>query len=178
MSAPTPGPVMDRRTKAATCLAVLVALLVVGTVLGVKLLTAPFSTDLGTSLTTATCTPREVQRGAKVYTDEVLVSVFNAGSKPGLAGNVLEQLAGRGFAEGDQGNAPAGTRVRRAEIWTDTPDSPAVRLVRAHLGGDVRVVEGERLAAGIVVVVGNDFGRLAPAQRFATARADAEICGP
>ena len=40
----------------------------------------------------------------------------------------------QGFGAGNVGNAPKGTVVHYAQIWTTSPHDPAVQLVASRLG--------------------------------------------
>jgi hypothetical protein len=124
------------------------------------------------------CENTPVEAGQKVYPDQVTVSVFNASPRAGLAGRTLATFVDQGFGEGDSGNAPRGTTVTHAQIWTSDPQSPAVRLVKSHLGPQSTVVEGEALGAGVVVVVGEEFEKVVRGRKSAKARQAGFICSP
>ena len=124
------------------------------------------------------CVPRSVDAGEKVYADQVTVSVFNASGRNGLADRTMQEFTDAGFGEGDTGNAPREARVRVATIWTETPRSPAVRLVASRLGPKVRVVRQEPRGVGVTVLVGDGFEKLVKGRRSVTAREAAEICSP
>jgi hypothetical protein len=124
------------------------------------------------------CEDTAVDTGQKVYPDQVTVSVFNASSRAGLAGRTLDAFVDDGFGEGDSGNAPRGTTVTHSQIWTSDPQSPAVRLVKSHLGPGSDVVEGEALGIGVVVVVGEEFDELKRGKKSTKARQPGFICSP
>ena len=122
------------------------------------------------------CAPREVRAGEKVLRQDVVVSVFNAGTRSGLASRTLATLTDRGFAPGRTGNAPPNVTVYVAQIWTREPNNPAVRMV-ARQFQDVVVRTGRRLGPGVVVVVGNQFRRLGKGVSFVRATRNARFCG-
>jgi hypothetical protein len=124
------------------------------------------------------CEDEPVEVGQKVYPDQVTVSVFNASSRTGLAGRTAQLFLDEGFAEGQDGNAPRGTTVTYAQIWTSDPSSPAVRLVKSFLGPRATVVEGEQLGLGVVVVVGEGFEKLVRGKKSATTKQAGFICSP
>lgn len=125
------------------------------------------------------CLPAEVAAGDKVFADQVTVSVYNASERNGLAGRTMNQFVNAGFGEGDTGNAPRDTDVPYAEIWTETPQSPDVLLVAAHLGPDAEVVRRDGRGVGVTVLVGDAFEELATkAPRRVVADAAATICSP
>jgi hypothetical protein len=86
------------------------------------------------------------------------VSVYNGSDRNGLAGATMEQLEERGFVGADSDNAPAKV-AGVAEIWSDEPRNAAVRLVARQFKG-AKIVSGERLGRGIIVVVGESYKRL------------------
>jgi hypothetical protein len=173
---------LQSKLRSAVTLGVLTVLLLLGLVLGWTKLTEPLpSLSVNTDETPlAACSERTVTKGEKVDIGEVTVSVFNAGTTDGLATKTLQKLETRGFAPGETGNAPSGTDVRKVQIWADDPKNPAVRLVSSHLGRSVKVVAptGEPLGVGVVVVVGDDFGKLTQGRKFVRAKADAQVCSP
>lgn len=164
----TPG------ARSALTLTVLAGLLVAGLAWGWSAATSP----LPERVELDACSRVELNEGDPVYPDQVLVSVLNAGRREGLASQTMKLLIEEGFVAGDRGNAPRGSGVRNAEIWTDEPDSPAVRLVRTWLGKGVRVRSEPTEAAGVVVVVGDRFRELAQGRKKVTARTDTTICSP
>jgi LytR cell envelope-related transcriptional attenuator len=102
------------------------------------------------------CATRTLSPGGRLQATQVTVSVFNAGSVPGLATDTLKQLHKKGFESGVAQDATA--KVRNVEIWTSTPDDPAVTLVAAQFKGKAKIVRTESvLGEGVNVIVGNHF---------------------
>jgi hypothetical protein len=124
------------------------------------------------------CVDRTIAEGEKVYADQVTVSVYNASDRNGLAGRTMTLFTDAGFGEGDTGNAPRGADVATAAIWTETPQSPAVKLVASRLGPDVEVVRRDSQGVGVMVLVGNEFRDLVKGRRSAVATQETEICSP
>jgi hypothetical protein len=170
------------KLRTAITLGALTLLLLAGLVWGWSRLTQPLPSLSGESEAgpAEACTVRKVAQGERLRPPAVTVSVFNASATDGLATRTLKQLEARGFAAGTTGNAPTGTRVDAVQIWADDPGNPAVQLVRAQLGKSVKVVSPDRdpIAAGVAVVVGDDFTRVVKGIGSVVAEADAEICGP
>lgn len=160
--------------RTAITVTVLTVLLVVGAVWGWAAVTQPFPGKVEVP----TCVARDVSTGDKIYPDQVVVSVFNSGTREGLAGRTMQLLTDQGFVEGDSGNAPDGADAATAEIWTDDPSSPAVRLVASRLGAKTKVVKRATTGAGISVVVGDDFTKLVKGRPFVKAKAAGSICSP
>lgn len=167
---------MHQGVKTATTLTVLSVLLIVAAVWGYTAATQPFPGRVETPV----CIDTTVGQGTRVRTDDVTVSVLNASTREGLAGRTMGLLTDEGFAEGETGNAPRGTRVRVAEIWTTDPQSVAVALVGTWMGPNVPVRKvPDPGAPGVVVVVGNEFRDLSPRGRPAiAARAESTFCTP
>lgn len=160
--------------RSTTTLLVLVGLLVVGVAWGWSAVTAPFPGRPSAPV----CSQVTVAKGEKLYPGQVTVSVLNAGTREGLASRTMQDLLDGGFAEGSLANAPDKTKVGLAEIWTDDPDNPAVRLVRTALGRGVDVVRRDPVAPGVNVVVGDDFGKVRNGRRFVRASKDSRVCSP
>lgn len=160
--------------RSAVTLAVLGTLLAIGAMWGWSEATKPFPEKAEPP----TCVNRAIQRGEKVFPDQVVVSVLNAGDREGLAGRTMGLFVDEGFREGTRGNAPDRVRVTTAEIWAADPASPAVALVASRLGRDTGVVRRRGAGSEVVVVVGDRFTRLTKGRPFVVARQDTEICTP
>ncbi|QBR92664.1 LytR C-terminal domain-containing protein [Nocardioides euryhalodurans] len=165
---------MEARARSIATLGVLSLLLVIGGVWGWSALTEPLPEEAST----AVCEDREFGRGDRITRRDVTVSVYNAGTRVGLAGLTMNLLTDAGFAAGSEGNAPDRASVARVQIWTEEPKNPAVDLVASHFGQDVRVVRRSSPGAGIAVVVGDDFESLTAGQRAVVARQATSVCGP
>ncbi len=163
---------MGPGARTAATLAALSALLVGALAWGWSALTEP----LPTTPELAICTETSVSEGTKVYPDQVVVNVLNAGRREGLAGRTMQLFVDQGFVAGERANAPQGTEVAVAQIWAADKSNPAVRLVRSRLGQDTPVVDGDAPAPGITVVVGDGFDELQKGKKSALARTDTTVC--
>lgn len=162
---------MTQTLKSALTLGTLCLILLVAALWGWQALTEPFPEDEEAPL----CSDISVAAGDEVFSEQVAVSVYNGSSRSGLAGATLEQLEGRGFIGADSGNAPKA--VNTTEIWSDEPNNAAVRLV-ARQFKKARVVSGEELGRGVVVVVGKKFKELRQKDvPSVEAREDSTFCG-
>jgi hypothetical protein len=171
---------MSDGVRSMATLVTLAGLVVIAAVWGWSAFTEPLPRGSigGEQAEAPVCVTKEVAAGTTIYSNEVTVSVFNAGSRSGAAGSTMQLLADQGFAEGRMGNAPAGTSVRFVRIWADDPDNAAVRLVASHLGNPViRPNEGID-APGVIVLVGSDFEGLTKGRKKIEAEQDTSFCSP
>jgi hypothetical protein len=156
--------------RTAITLGVLTLLVLVAAVWGWTALTEPFPEDEPVAI----CEDTTVSAGSEVRRDQVVVSVFNGSKRSGLAGATSAQLAERGFVTGDVGDSPTPTAT--TQIWADDPTNPAVALVQQQFK-KAKVVTGEELGVGVVVVVGEKFKALKKKQvESVLAQADATFC--
>lgn len=163
---------MTASLKSALTLLALGALLVIAAVWGWHAVTKPFPSTEPPPL----CTDVTVNTGTEVFRDQVAVSVFNGSNRNGLAGATMAQLEERGFVGADSDNAP--TKVAGVQIWTDQPRNAAVRLVARQFKA-AKIVSGEELGRGIVVVVGESFKALRKKEvESVTAVETSTFCSP
>lgn len=169
---------MPVRLKHALVLLVLVAMVLGGAAWGWAALTKPFPKLTSDDTPDSPCTEVTLGADSPVRPAMVWVSVLNASTRNGLAGVTLTALVEKGFGEGTSGNAPSGTSVDRAEIWTGDVTSPAAALLQTYLGPDTEIVEHPELGSRVTVVVGQDFKELRKGKRLVTATGEATICSP
>ena len=160
-------------TRTALTLLVLVLLVVGGGSLGWSALTAP----MPKRETAPVCTDVTVMPGDHLYPGQVTVSVLNASKREGLAGRTLATLTDAGFSAGGAANAPKGTKVSTAEIWTNDSDSPAVALLQTYLP-DADVVVKDSGEPGVTVVVGENFSDFAQGAKSVAVIHPATVCSP
>jgi hypothetical protein len=161
---------MSSGLKSALTLVVLGLLVAVAAVWGWAALTEPLPEDEPVAI----CEETDVAAGGEVRRDQVVVSVFNGSKRSGLAGSTMAQLVERGFVEGDVGDAPLPAAT--TQIWSSEPTNPAVLLVQQQFK-QARIVAGDPLGSGIVVVVGEKFKTLKKKQvESVLAESDATYC--
>ncbi|MCW2847291.1 MAG: LytR family transcriptional regulator [Marmoricola sp.] len=149
-----------RRVTTGVTLLVLLAVLGGMGVFGYRALTSPLP---GGQAKDKTCSSVEKVVKKVLNRSEVQVSVFNAGTKEGLASTTLDKVEAAGFKAGNAGNAPKSAEIRRAIVWTTKPDDPAAKLVAQAFGARTRVeVTDTDLGPGVDVLVGNRFQGLDP----------------
>jgi len=130
----------------------LLAFVIGGGWYGWEQFTAPRDTDAEPS-----CVVSELAKGSRLRSAQVLVNVYNAGSREGLASQTLDRLRSRGFRPGEASNAPTQIRVDKVAIYDRERTSTEVALVRRQFRGPVRVVDRPDIGEGVDVVVGNDY---------------------
>jgi hypothetical protein len=145
----------NRHARTAVTLLVLCGVLAFMVVYGVKAATAPLP---GSSSPTKDCSAAEKEVKRFVRRSDVEISVYNAGTRQGLATKTLDRLERAGFRPGEAGNAPRKAKVRRAVVWTTRAHDTGALLVARALGRNTKVVVTETdLGPGIDVLVGNKF---------------------
>jgi hypothetical protein len=171
--------VRGRHLTTAVTLLVLLAILAAGALWGARALFAPLPSAEPSARSTPTCATRAVKKGQRVTAAQVQVSVFNAGTRPGLAEETLVSLTKRGFKAGTVGNAPETSTVKRAQVWTTVANDTSARLVARQFGRSttIRRVRVD-LGPGVDVVVGNELGKLAKAKRSIVATRASSACLP
>lgn len=161
---------MTAALRSGLTLLVLALLVVVAAVWGWAALTEPLPKEEPVAI----CEPTDVAAGGEVRRDQVVVSVFNGSKRAGLAGSTMAELAERGFVEGDVGDAPL--PATSTQIWSSEPDNPAVLLVQQQFKR-ARIVPGDAIGDGVVVVVGEKFTALKSTQvESVPVEADATYC--
>ncbi len=159
-------------------LLVLVGILVAGGIYGLDSLLKPLPGS-SPKTTTSKCSTTDVKKGQRIRSRQVQVSVFNAGSRAGLADQVMAGLAKRGFRRGEVGNAPSGSGVKRAQVWTTSRNDAAARLVVRQFGRTIKIhVVHSDLGPGVDVVVGNGFGRLVKSSQVLVVKKRSAACLP
>jgi hypothetical protein len=165
---------LGRPVKTLLTLAVLVVLAMAGASWGWSALTSPFPHTAQQSA----CAPTTLQPGDRVSAPKLVVSVFNASERVGLAERTMAEFENQGFGPGNVGNAPKGTVVPFAQVWSTNPRDPAVRLVVSRLGHPAHVVTKTHSGPGIVVVVGTRFQKLVAGRSSVKVTKPTTICSP
>lgn len=161
---------MTGAARSALTLAFLILVVAIAAVWGWAAFTEPLPEDEPVAI----CEDTTVPAGSEVRRDQIVVSVFNGSKRSGLAGATSAQLAERGFVEGTVGDSPLPAAT--TQIWSSEPTNPAVVLVKKQFKR-AKVVEGDALGPGVVVVVGEKFQSLKKKQiESVVTEADATIC--
>jgi LytR cell envelope-related transcriptional attenuator len=165
---------LSQHVKTLLTLAVLAVLAMVAVTWGWSALTSPFPHTARQS----SCLTTTLQPGDRVSAPKLIVSVFNASDRVGLAERTMSEFENQGFGPGDVGNAPKGTVVQFAQVWNKDPHNPAVRLVVSRLGRLAHVIKKTHSGPGIVVVVGSRFQKLVPGRSSVQVTRPTTICSP
>jgi len=158
---------------------VLLAILGLGAFIGLRQLFAPLpdATDPPTTTKSSRCSVTALKAGQRISTRQVEVSVYNAGTRPGLATRTMRLLTSRGFRKAAVANAPRGSGVKVAQIWTTKRRDATARLVAVQFGPAIKVkLKRTDLGPGVDVVVGDGFRRLARVQRSIVVRGSQSAC--
>src|SRR3954452_7909370 len=107
---------------------VLAAILVLGVVIGAKTLFAPLPGAKTSVEPSPSCTDKTVKKGQRIRASQVQVSVYNGGSRSGLADENMKPLNQTVFTAGSVGNAPD-EKVRRVQVRTTEKHDMAAKLV-------------------------------------------------
>lgn len=166
----------QHRAAGAATLAAATAIFLIGGFVGLRLLTA----SPEDAVATETCKSSVVPAGSELDSNVVVVNVFNASARSGLANRVLINLQANGFLGGQIGNSVSATKPKRVAILTDDPDDPRVKLVAAQFKDDIDYAPADiQVEDGVVVVIGDDYDGLKaePTTTITTDR-DIPVCTP
>lgn len=163
-------------------LAVLVAVLIGGSVVGWGLATqeVPSLRD-STSSDAPTCEEQTFDSGSRLEANAVTVNVINDGTVSGLAGETLRALQDKGFIGGSATDGSVRMPNENALVVAAEPISAQVRLVKRQLMGKVAVRESVELDIGtdVDVYVGNRFQGVSDDARTALkVRGQTTVCVP
>jgi hypothetical protein len=165
---------VNAHVKALLTLGVLAVLVLVGITWGWSAMTAPFPHSAKSEI----CVPTTVRPGDRVAAPDVTVSVFNASDRVGLAERTRSAFQDEGFGAGTVGNAPKGSSVFFAQVWTRHPRSPDVRLVLSRLGRGAHTFPRDPLGPGVTVLVGPQFEKLVAGKSSVKVTEQTQICSP
>ena len=168
----------NRRVLSAVTLLVLVGILAAGAYVGWQRLSAPVDDKTEPTKIAGPRCDAGVKKGDVVKTRDVTVSVYNAGSRNGLASQTMSELEARGFIAGEVGNAPEDlASVDWVRVLARSKTDPAARLVALQFGKQTLVQAVKKdLGPGVEVIVGDKFLGLVEAPKQIKARASGSGC--
>lgn len=170
---------MSRKIVSAVTMVVLVALLVAGAWFGWQQMSAPLpGRDEPEEPAARQQCEGDIERGDIVTREDVTVSVYNAGSRSGLADQTLTELTARGFVRGEAGNAPAELEsVRFVRVLAPVRRDPTAQLVARQFGRNTVIQRvNSDLGPGVEVIVGDDFAGLVDGPEQVRARRSVSRC--
>jgi LytR cell envelope-related transcriptional attenuator len=165
---------LNVHVKTLLTMAVLAVLVLVGVTWGWSAATQPFPHQAEQK----DCYPTQVRPGDRVSPPKVLVSVYNASTRVGLAERTMSGFEDQGFGLGSVGNAPKDATVLYAQIWTEDRNNPAVRLVASRLGPRAHIITHHPKGPGVMVLVGPQFLKLVQGKQSAKVTETTTICSP
>jgi hypothetical protein len=175
VSVRAPSYAVRRHLLTAVTLLVLVALVGAGGYYGYRELFSPLGDDAVSASPGGRDCERGLRKGETVRTRDVTVSVLNAGTQNGLAGQVQDALVRRGFIAGTTDNAPEDQPVRFVRVLAPSTRDPAARLVAVQFGRRTVIQRTrEDLGPGVDVLVGDRFRGL---EKNAPRRLRATVAG-
>jgi LytR cell envelope-related transcriptional attenuator len=160
--------------KALLTFTVLAVLLLLGITWGWSAMTSPFPQAAKEPV----CVKSTLRPGDRVAAPDVTVSVYNASDRVGLAARTMSAFEAQGFGTGKVGNAPKGTTVFYAQVWSRDPHNPSVRLVLSRLGPGAHVLPKDPRGRGVTVVVGAQFQKLVPGKSSVKVTRATKTCSP
>ncbi len=100
-----------------------------------------------------------IKKGQRIVAKDIIVNVYNAGQRAGLAGETLDELVNKGFKRGIAANAPSNLAVgpNATVILPGGAGGPQIKLVRNQFIGKVMVLKAASLTQGVDVIVGESF---------------------
>ncbi len=170
----TDGVDSQARIRSVVTLTVLAVVFVIGVAWAWSTVTDPFPEKVEQPA----CTDSPFAAGDRITPGNVLVNVFNAGGTDGLAGETMDALVRKGFAEGTLSNTAADTGDRGAVIWTNDPDGAAARLLRTYIGKNTEIVDQATAEPGITLVVGEGFPGIKDGRIGVKTDEDTTVCSP
>ncbi len=165
---------MTRALRTGMTLVALVAIVVAGGMWGWGAFTKPFPQRSGPP----PCTQATLAAGDSLTPEKVIVSVYNASDRSGLASRTANDLDAAGFPIDTYADAPSGISVKVAEVWVDDPKGPVGRLVRSYLGKRARIRKNEPLGLGVTLVVGPKFRNVVEGKKSLKLSSDTKVCLP
>jgi hypothetical protein len=162
------------RARSAVTLGVLAVLFMIGVAWAWSSVTDPFPEKVEQPA----CTDSPISAGDRITPGAVLVNVLNASTTEGLAGETMDALVRKGFAEGAKGNTSASPGGSGAMIWTTDTGSPAAKLLRTYIGRDTEIVEQATAEPGITLVVGAGFPGITGGKKGIVADEASSVCSP
>lgn len=156
-----------RRRRLRTALLVLLALAVAAAAVGFVLTRDPAPPPAKTARQCPTPSPTPIV-AALPEPRQIRLVLLNGTSRNGLAKSVKAELVARGFAQINEGNAPAAL-PGPSQVTYGTGGLPAATVISWHVLGSVTVSDPTAPANQVQVTLGSDYRRLASPAEVAAA---------
>lgn len=131
---------------------------VAGSVIGLNLALASPDTSAAAE---PTCDLKRIAPGEELTSNLVMVHVYNAGGREGLANRVKINLERRDFLGGVAKNNPGQVATDNVTVLTSDPGDPRVTLVAQQFKGKVATAAPDfELEDGVSILVGRDYAGL------------------
>lgn len=125
------------------------------------------------------CEVREIAPGEVLSSNLVMVDVYNASQRAGLANRVKINLERRGFLGGITQNNPGKLTPRNVAVLTADPQDPRAKLVAAQFKGQVKRIKPDfPMENDIAVLVGRDYGGFKKARTKLRTDSAVTVCVP
>lgn len=125
------------------------------------------------------CEVRQIAPGEVLSSNLIMVDVYNASQRAGLANRVKINLERRGFLGGVTKNNPGKLAPRNVAVLTTDPQDPRAKLVAVQFKGKVRRVEADfPMENDIAVLVGPDYSGFKQARTKLRTDREVTVCVP
>lgn len=126
-----------------------------------------------------TCEIKKIAKGEVLSSNLVMVHVYNASQRAGVANRVKINLERRGFLGGVAQNNPGQLKPKNVMVLSQDPADPRARLVARQFKGKVERVQADfETEDGISVLIGPDYQGLKQAGTKLKASQDVTVCVP
>jgi len=127
----------------------------------------------------AGCEVKDIAKGEVLTSNLVMVHVYNASQRAGIANRVKINLERRGFLGGVAQNNPGKLKAKNVIVLTSDPTDPRAKLVARQFKGKV-IFKGADFETedGVSVLIGPDYAGLKKADTKITAGRGVSVCVP
>lgn len=125
------------------------------------------------------CEVREIAPGEVLSSNLVMVDVYNASQRAGLANRVKINLERRGFLGGVTKNNPGKLSPKNVAVLSADPQDPRAKLVAAQFKGKVQRIKPDFVVDNdISVLVGPDYSGFRDARTKLRTDTAVTVCVP
>lgn len=125
------------------------------------------------------CEVRQIQPGEVLSSNLVMVDVYNASQRAGLANRVKINLERRGFLGGVTQNNPGKISPKNLAVLAADPQDPRAKLIAAQFKGKVQRVKPDfTMQNDLAVLVGPDYSGFKKARTKLRTNVPVTVCVP